>query len=679
MDRLFKDVRFLKGVGPKRGKYLERLGIKSIFDLFWHIPRNYFNRSVLDNIAALQPGVDANIRGIIRATQASYSVQQNMPVFKAIVQSEEATVSAVWFNQRHIANIIKKGQEIFLTGKVKKSYGVLEIHVKEYEILEGKNINFKILPVYSLTEGLSQKFMRNIILNALHNYLIFYPEIIPDFIREKFELCDIRFAFRNVHFPDNRDSYLQARKRLAVEELLLFQFSLKQGQEKPPAANSYIIHRDKTDLVKRIIDGLPFSLTSSQWKVIEEIFFDMESPSNMNRLLQGDVGSGKTIVAALAMAKSVASGYQAALMVPTEILAKQHYQTTSKFFDGSDVLIACLTGGVSSSERRRILEATASGEVNILVGTHSLIQDTVKFANLGLVIIDEQHRFGVKQRAVLSQKGNAPDVLVMTATPIPRTLALTVYGDLDISVIDELPPGRKPVKTILTKKAYRERVYSFIHNEIAKNVQIYVICPLIEESAKHDLQAAISLYKELKNEIFPEFNVGLIHGRLKSAEKEQIMERFKKGDINILVSTSVIEAGVDVANASIMVIEHAERFGLSQLHQLRGRVGRGDRQSYCFLIADSRNKDSFKRLKVMEKSSDGFKLAQVDLLMRGAGEFWGIKQHGLDQLKVADLVRDQEMVQLSRELASRIEVGKISDINKYINAKYKKYPNISRN
>jgi ATP-dependent DNA helicase RecG len=679
MDRLLEDLQYIKGVGPKRSRQLNRLGLDTVFDLLWNIPRAYFNRANVNRITELKDGEVASIRGRICSTGTSHT-RTKMTIFKAVVEDDSGVITAVWFNQPFLSRIIKPGQDVFLTGKPRRfSFSGIEFNVSEYEVIEDEDIHFKVLPVYALTEGLSQKTMRFITLNSLRGYLDHYPEVLDENLRKKYNLCPIDYAFNNIHFPNSREAYRQARRRLAMEELFLFQFQIRQLERQIPQGD-YVVHREKSDLIKQLTAHLSFKLTSAQQKAIEEIFMDMESPFPMNRLLQGDVGAGKTVVAALAMAKAVASGFQAAIMAPTEILAGQHYASLERFFSSYDVTVARLTGGTSSAERRLILEAVRNGEINLLVGTHALIQDDVVFNHLGLVVIDEQHRFGVRQRAALSDKGNSPDVLVMTATPIPRTLALTVYGDLSLSVINELPPGRKPIKTYFIKPEQRQRVYQFIHQQVHNKAQAYIVCPLVEESEKQDLQAAVSLYEELKIGVFSNFKVGLIHGRLKSVEKDMIMQMFKQGKIQILVSTSVIEVGVDVPNASIMVIEQAERFGLSQLHQLRGRVGRGHKQSYCFLIADPRNEEAVRRLQAMEKTNDGFELAEEDLRIRGPGEFWGVRQHGLDGLKVANLSKDQKLVELSRVLAEEIKPEHINaQLEKYIALKFKKSNQVAPN
>jgi len=678
MEALLKDAQYLKGVGPRRSGQLSRLGVETVFDLLWHVPRAYFNRGNLHEISNLKDGEIANVRGTVLGIESRRS-RRGMSLFKALLQDETGLATCVWFNQPHLDGKIQSGQEIFVSGKVKLSYGSMDIQVSEYEILEGEDLDFKILPLYPLTEGLNQKFMRKLMLTALNDYLQFYPEIFTTGIRDQYGLCPIDQALHSIHFPEDGPSYLQARKRLVFEELYLFQVSLRMEKGHSHKTGHCIVQRAKGPLTARVEEDLPFSLTAAQLRALQEIFSDMEADRQMNRLLQGDVGSGKTVVAALAMAKSVASGYQAAIMAPTEILAEQHYQALQRFFCNTEVAIASLTGGSSMAERRTVMEGLKNGNLNILVGTHALISDGVDFKSLGLVIIDEQHRFGVRQRALLSSKGKTPDILVMSATPIPRTLALTAYGDLSLSVIDQLPPGRKPIKTVHIKAGERMRAYHFIQQEAKQGTQAYVVCPLVEESEKQDLQAAVSLYDELKKEILPDLSVGLLHGRMKPAEKEYIMGQFKSGAIKVLVSTTVIEVGVDVPNASIVVIEHAERFGLSQLHQLRGRVGRGSQQSYCLLIADPRTDEAWARIHAMERSNDGFQLAQEDMRIRGPGDFWGVRQHGLHLLKIADLIKDQRIIEMAHHLADRQSPKDWESIGLYIDRKFRKADNIALN
>lgn len=680
MESLFRELQYIKGVGPKRNQDLQKLGVQNIFDLLWYVPRAYFNRSNLSAISDLSPDTTVNLQVRVLSTGHNRT-GRGFHIFKALLEDDTGIITAVWFNQPFLSNIIKSGQEILVTGKVDSRYRELQLHVSAYEILDGELSEFNVVPVYPLSGSLNQKSLRKIMQFVLQNCLPDYPEILTPAIKEKFGLTDIHTAIHNIHFPQSAESYLQARKRLAFEELLLFQLSLEKYHTQGQLVENCAVHQDKTDLYTELQHKLPFTLTHDQEKVLQEIFADMESPRVMNRLLQGDVGAGKTVVAALAMAKAVASGYQAALMAPTEILAQQHYLALQEYFADSEVVLACLTGGTPLPERRMILQAARSGEINILLGTHALIQEQVEFNNLGLVIIDEQHRFGVRQRALLSQKGENPDVLVMTATPIPRTLALTAYGDLDLSVIHELPPGRKPVKTRYLPRSARHQAYEFTRQLIKQGEQAYVVCPLVEESEKQDLQAAITLYEELSHSIYAEFTVGLIYGRMKADEKDLIMQRFKSGQVQVLVSTTVIEVGVDVANASVIIIEHAERFGLSQLHQLRGRVGRGSHQSYCIMLADARTEEAKRRLKAMEKSNDGFELANEDLAIRGPGDFWGVRQHGLQELKIASLVKDIDLIRSSIEVAGLLEPEYIQSpiMNLYIKNKFKQSNEIARN
>jgi ATP-dependent DNA helicase RecG len=680
MENLFKELQYIKGVGPKRNQDLQKMGVHNIFDLLWFVPRTYFNRSNLSVISDLPLDTTVNLQARVLNT-TNHRTGRGFQIFKALLGDDSGVINAVWFNQPFLANVIKSGQELLVTGKVDSRYRELQLQVSAYEILDDEAIEFSIVPVYPLSGSLNQKSLRKIMHFVLEHYLPDYLEILTSDMKERYGLMDIHKALQNIHFPESAEAYLQAKKRLAFEELLLFQLSLDKQLTKNQPAEYCAIHQEITDLNRQLRQKLPFSLTGDQERVLGEIFADMEAPRVMNRLLQGDVGAGKTVVAALAMAKAVASGYQAALMAPTEILAQQHYAAIQKYFADSEVVLACLTGGTSLAERRMILQAARAGEIDILLGTHALIQEQVEFSNLGLVIIDEQHRFGVRQRALLSQKGENPDVLVMTATPIPRTLALTAYGDLDLSVIHELPPGRKAVKTRYLPRSARQKAYDFARQMIEQGGQCYVVCPLVEESEKQDLQAAITLYEELRGSIYKEFSIGLIYGRMKAGEKEMIMHRFKTGQIQVLVSTTVIEVGVDVPNASVIIIEHAERFGLSQLHQLRGRVGRGSHQSYCILLADARTEEAKRRLQAMEKSNDGFELANEDLAIRGPGDFWGVRQHGLQELKVASLIKDLDLIRLSIEVAGLLDPQYIQspDMHAYIKNKFKQSNQIARN
>jgi ATP-dependent DNA helicase RecG len=664
MDRLLQNVQYLKGVGPQRSKLLAKMNIHSIFDLLWHFPRTYIDRSVLQPTHQLVTGDQAAIIGTVLTTRSSRS-RRGMTIISAAIESQGITIQAVWFNQPFMTDILKNGRKIWLSGKVRNVLPP-EIHVSEYEMLESEESVPGIVPVYHTTEGISQKMWRSLLERVLKTYLGDYPEILDQSQRQHYELCTIQEALANIHFPTEGSAYQQARRRLAFEELLLFQLRLRSLAVEDNKLTG-LVHKEKDDLVQKIRGGLSYQLTPAQERVIAEIFNDMESPWIMNRLLQGDVGAGKTVVAALAMVKAVSSGYQAAFMVPTEILALQHGQALTNILYGSGVKLELLTGSTSAAERSRILELTHRGEIDILVGTHALIQEGVAFKKLGLAVIDEQHRFGVRQRAALLAKGDHPDTLIMTATPIPRTLALTAYGNLEMSVIDQLPPGRIPVKTKSLPYKARLQAYNFVKQEIIKGRQAYVVCPLVEESENVDLQAAVNLHDELRTGIFKEYEIGLLHGRLRSDEKEEIMNRFKVGDIKVLVTTTVVEVGVDIANASVMLIEHAERFGLSQLHQLRGRVGRSDLQSYCILLADPHTEESRQRLRAMETSNDGFYLAQQDLIIRGPGDFWGVRQHGLDQLKIADLTKDLQLAEKARQCSREIDP---LSLRKYVHARF---------
>jgi len=680
MEKLFEEIQFIKGVGPQRSKLLRKLDIETVFDLLWNIPRAYFNRNKVEKISALSDGAVASIRGNVIAVSHTRT-RRGLHVIKAMIEDDTGLINAVWFNQSYLSRQLKGGQEIFISGKVKNVYGVNEISVNEFEVIDGEDTEFLVVPIYQLTEGLKQKTLRKVMIYALDNYLPFYPDILDEETRNRYKLCDIKFAMNNIHFPSSGESFLQARRRLVFEELLLFRLKLDLERANSKTNHIPITHSPKTNLVAQIIEGLPFALTAAQQDVLNEILHDMEAPAAMNRLLQGDVGSGKTVVAALAMGQAVASGYQAAIMVPTEILAEQHYAAISKFFSNTETVAARLTGGTPAGERRLVLEAVAAGKINILVGTHALIQEEVIFKNLGLAVIDEQQRFGVQQRAQLNSKGEMPDILVMTATPIPRTLALAMYGDLNVSIINELPPGRKVVKTSYIPRSSRYQAYRFIHSQVRKGAQAYVVCPLVEDSESQDLKAAVTLYEELKTKIYPDLKIGLLHGRMKSSEKDYIMNIFKCGQIDILVTTTVVEVGVDVSNASLILIEHAERFGLSQLHQLRGRVGRGLKQSYCFLVGEPKTDDALRRLQAMEKTCNGFELANEDLLIRGPGDFWGVKQHGLNELKVANLLKDQKMIALASQAAADLELRLLqrNKIEFYINRKFKNSNGIARN
>lgn len=652
MERLFAPVRYVKGVGPQREKQLNRLGIYDLYDLLWHLPRDYMDRRQLTRIRDIVPGETVSVCGTVRVCQEMTS-RRGMKIIKAVVNDASGNVNAVWFNQQFIKNLLKPGTPIYIKGKASYGYGSLEVAVSEYEILdreEGEEV-LGITPIYPSTEGLSQKTWRRIMGSALEG--LQYPRLLPSSVLERLGLPEPKQALYNLHCPAAMDVIESSRRSLALEEFFILQLAVQREKARIMAPEVRgIPYTGGQDLVQAVIDRLQFGLTAAQQRVVEEIFRDMERDKPMNRLVQGDVGAGKTVVAALAMAKTVGNGYQAAFMAPTEILASQHYENLKRLY-GDLIQVVLLTGKTTAKLKDSILEGLASGDIQVLVGTHALLEEDVNFRNLGLAVIDEQHRFGVRQRSLLSRKGEMPDVLVMSATPIPRTLALTIYGDLDISTIDQLPPGRKPVKTLFVREQAREKAYRFLLDQVKAGFQCYVVCPLVEESEKQDLMNATSLYQQLQETVFRDYRVGLLHGRMKAQEKAAVMEDFKQGRIAVLVSTTVIEVGVDVPNATVMLVEEAERFGLSQLHQLRGRVGRGSAQAYCILLGNPRTEEAFQRLKVMERTQDGFEIANEDMRLRGPGDLWGLKQHGLPDFKAADLFKDTDLLEISKRMAEK--------------------------
>ena len=655
------EVKFVKGVGPRVMGILKKLNITTAKDLLYHFPRRYEDRTHFARIASLEHGETATICGVV-LTADNVKTRGRLVLTKVVVDDGSGCIVLTWFNQQYRKEQFNKlrGREVVAYGTAQIGRWGVEIGSPEIEVCSDETdslSSLRIVPIYPLTEGIFQVHLRKIISGAVELYTELLEETLPEEFLDRLDLVDIRTAIRNIHFPESQESLLAARKRLVFEELFVLQLALamrKRGIEAPGQGVAFNIPPDLDAQLKEL---LPFELTGAQKRVIGEIARDMSRPMCMNRLLQGDVGSGKTAVALAAMMIAVKNGYQAAMMAPTEILAEQHYLGISNLLGDHDLMgirVDLLTGSLKSKNRRDITERVASGQTQIVIGTHALIQENVEFRNLGLVIIDEQHRFGVMQRAALTEKGLKPDVLVMTATPIPRTLTLTVYGDLDVSIIDELPPGRKPVKTHWKQVTERRKVYAGVRSLIEQGRQAYGVCPLIEESEKLQVQAATELAEHLQSEIFPDLKIGLLHGGMKSDEKDTVMSAFRAGQIHILVSTTVIEVGVDVRNATVMVIEDAHRFGLAQLHQLRGRVGRGDEQSYCVMICEGNNQDSITRMTTMASTNDGFVIAEEDLKLRGPGEFYGTKQSGMPELTIADIFRDIPILEIARKEAFAI-------------------------
>ncbi len=654
MNELKSSIQYLKGVGPKKAQLLKRLNIESIEDLIYFFPRSYEDRRKMDKIINLQDGDKTNIEVILDSKPSMYKPSRKISITKAMAKDDTGIVQLVWFNQDYVAKQLNLGDKIKLNGKVKKSGMITEIHNPVY-IKSGEESDKvgKILPIYSLTEKLKNNEMIKIMDTALDNYLGYVDESIPDYIIDKFKLLSLKDSLKYIHFPINRNLYLQSRNRLVFEELFTLQLGLLLLKNRYKNETEYV-EFSKDDGIDNFLDNLPFELTNAQKRVFEEISQDMKSKKQMNRLVQGDVGSGKTIIAVLAMFKAFKNGYQSVMMAPTEILAYQHLESISELFEPYGIKCELLASSVTKKNKEKIIERVKSGETDILIGTHALIEDYVEFKCLGLAITDEQHRFGVRQRAKLSSKGKSPDILIMTATPIPRTLALIVHGDLDVSIIDELPPGRKKIETYVRNDRDRDRIYSFVRDQVNEGRQIYVVCPLVEESETLNIKSATELYEELSENEFSDFRVSLLHGKMKPKEKDKVMMSFKKNEADILVSTTVIEVGVNIPNSSVMIIENSERFGLAQLHQLRGRIGRGEYKSYCILMNEGKGKVSKERMSIMEHTNDGFLISEKDLEIRGPGEFFGIRQHGLPELKITQFPRDMKILKAAQEVSLEI-------------------------
>ena len=662
IQNLTKSVKYLKTVGPKRAEILGKLGIYTVYDLLTFFPRDYEDRRQYKKIAELKYGEVITISCKVEVSNLM-SVGPKLKVFKSAVSDSTGVVYAVFYRKhsykydvfKKLKEDFRSGNRVILHGKVEKFRGVQELNVEEYELLTGNDADLihtnRIVPLYPLTEGLTNRYLRTLIKSALPSYSRYFQEIVPEKYITGYNLISINDAVRQIHFPDSYESKEKARVKLVFDEFLLLQIAMEFSKRQLVEKNKTYTYQLKKHLLSPFRQNLGFDFTKSQKKVINEIFRDMQSRLPMNRLLLGDVGSGKTVVALSAILLAIENGYQTALMAPTEILAEQHYYTIKHFLKGLNVRTELLVGSTSAKNKKSIKQKLAEGEIDLIIGTHAIIEQKTEFKNLSLIVIDEQHRFGVIQRKILREKGFSPDVLVMTATPIPRTLALTLYGDLDVSVIEEMPPGRQP---ITTKYATERESYEFVKKEVSNGHQAYIVFPLVEESDKIELKAAVQESKRLSEKIFSDFAVGLLHGQLKGSEKEKIMIDFRNGKYDILITTTVIEIGIDVPNATVMVIEHSDRFGLATLHQLRGRIGRGKEHSVCFLLGELKTEEAKKRIEILVSTNDGFEIGREDLKMRGPGEFFGTQQHGLLDLKIGNLVTDGDIINKTKTCVQEI-------------------------
>jgi len=658
-------IQFIKGVGPKKALLLEKLQLTTIEDFLYFLPFRYEDRRQIKNISTLMPGEFATFMAEVLNASVIYMGRRKR-VFEVIFQDETGTTRAKWFrfNETYMLGKFKTGEKIIVSGKptANKRSGLEIVHPDTERVAGDATISLeigKIVPVYHTTEGLHQKSMRSILNNVLDIYLPLVEEVIPEDILRRHKLLSRSDAFHQAHFPTSEgfttkdlDAFkTPAQKRLIFEELFLIQTGLAFKKKHATEIKTGTAFKTRGNLIKRFVKLLPFQLTAAQKRVLAEIMEDLEKEKPMNRLIQGDVGSGKTIVALTALLTAVDNGTQSALMVPTEILAEQHYLNIRPYCEELGIEVALVTGTLKGKERKAIYQDIEEGKTRIIIGTHSLVQKEIQFEKLGLAVIDEQHRFGVLQREAIGKKGDQPHLLIMTATPIPRSLALTIYGDMDVSFLDEFPPGRQPITTNVYYEKYQDKAYALMDAEIKLGRQAFVVCPLIEESEVMDLKAVATVFESIQSQ-FPHLNACLIHGKLKKEERQEIMSRFLKNEIQVLVATTVIEVGIDIPNATVMIIEHAERFGLAQLHQLRGRVGRGKHASHCLLAAYFPISEEGKaRMKAMQNSRDGFEIAEEDLKIRGPGDFMGTRQSGLPVLKIANLLRDIKILDVARKEA----------------------------
>jgi ATP-dependent DNA helicase RecG len=664
-ELLSTPLQFLKGVGPRRAADLERVGLLTVEDLLYRFPIRYEDRSRLQPIVSLRPGQTASIVGRVSSCGLRSTRRPGFKIFEALVTDASGSIRVTWLNQPFLRDVFSRGQQVVLYGLAEmRGPGGLQLTNPQYEILDdadGETVHTgRIVPVYEKTGSVTAKIQRKLVYDVLQRLPEDLSDPLPDTVRLRLDLPSRRAALIAAHFPPDGTPIdlinrfeTPAQRRLIFEEAFLFQLGIlarRRGGATEVKPHPVVVDDRIRESARRV---LPFKLTPGQRQALKEIVEDLQRPQPMNRLLQGDVGAGKTIVALLASLVAMENGLQVAFMAPTEILADQHFANIARLLQPSRFRVALLTGATGAAARKSQLAEIESGALHLVVGTHALVQGDVRFKQLGLVVIDEQHRFGVLQRATLRAKGLRPDVLVMTATPIPRTLALTLYGDLDVSIIRDTPPGRQPVKTAAKPESRRDDIHQFVREQLDLGRQAYVIYPLIEESEKIDLKAATEMADHLAQEVFPQYRVGLLHGRLKSDGKERVMKAFAAGELQVLVSTTVVEVGVDVPNASVMIVEHAERFGLSQLHQLRGRVGRDRHQSYCFLLYQSPLSDEAReRLRAMTDTTDGFEIAERDLGLRGSGDFFGTRQAGTPTFRLIDLVRDREALELAQREAA---------------------------
>ena len=638
-------IKYLKGVGEKRAAMLAKLGIYTLWDLLTFYPRTHEDWSNISSISDAPMNENVCIRGVVGMRCREPRIRKGMTLYKTEITDGEDLIDVTFFNNKYAAEKLVQGKEYLFFGKITGKGYYKSMNSPEFEEYDGGE---RFRPIYPQTSGLNSKAIEKLVKTAF-SVCGAFTDPLPEEIRSRYCLMGIEQALRNIHFPESEDMLSEARRRLIFEELFLLELGLMRLKTKNRRFTASAMQNDYTD---EYISSLPFELTNAQRRAIAEATRDMNKNAPMNRLLQGDVGSGKTAVSAALIYNCVKNGYQSALMAPTEVLAVQHYKTLAKMFEKTDINIALLTGSTPAAEKKKIKASLKQGETDLVIGTHAIIQKDVEFKNLALAVTDEQHRFGVNQRGTLTSKGTNPHTLVMSATPIPRTLALIIYGDLDLSILDEMPKGRQKIDTFLVSGEIRERAYGYVKKHLCEGRQGYIVCALVAENEASELTAATELYKDLADGFFKGFRVGLLHGKMKPAEKKSVMESFASGETRLLVSTTVIEVGIDVPNAVIMVIENAERFGLSQLHQLRGRIGRGTEKSTCIMISDAHNEATEHRLKVLASTSDGFRIADEDLKLRGPGDFFGARQHGLPEMKIADMMTDGEAIRETHQAAS---------------------------